>query len=181
MAGIDVDGGSRKRDVNRDVPLIPFIDFLLCLISFLLITAVWSQNARLEATARVPGGDEPKPADDPKLLHVDVRDRKFELSWKRGATVLTALDVQRTPQVLEGGETRYPELAERIREQWEQAGAHRSPNDPERDRVVLHSTNTLEFGELAAVLDAIHATRRVHQTGDRAETVPAFSVSFAVN
>lgn len=180
MAGIDI-GGFAKREVNREVVLIPFIDFLLCLVSFLLITAVWSQNGRLEATARVPGGEEPKPAEEPKLLHVDVRDRKFELAWKRGATVLAQQTVERKPVVVEGGETRYPELAETIRQQWEQAGAHRSASDPERDRVVLHSTNDLEFGELAAVLDAIHATRRERRVGGDAQTIPAFSVSFAVN
>lgn len=31
---------------NHEIPLIPFIDFLLCLVAFLLVTAVWSQMAR---------------------------------------------------------------------------------------------------------------------------------------
>jgi len=48
MAGIDVGGGhGGKRSVNQELPLVPFIDFILCLVMFLLVTAVWSQMARL--------------------------------------------------------------------------------------------------------------------------------------
>ena len=54
MAGIDVGGGGGKRPTNHEIPLIPFIDFLLCLVAFLLVTAVWSQMARINADARVP-------------------------------------------------------------------------------------------------------------------------------
>jgi CheY-like chemotaxis protein/biopolymer transport protein ExbD len=179
MAGIDAGGGASRRDVNRDVPLVPFIDFLLCLVSFLLITAVWSQNARLESTAQVPALDEPRPTETPKRLHVDVRDRKFELTWKQGSIVLARYDVERKP--VAQGEPRYPELARRIAAEWQQAGAHKAPSDATRDQVVLHAVNDLEFGELAAVLDAIHATRRPRDLGDRTVEVSAFDVSFAVN
>jgi biopolymer transport protein ExbD len=55
MAGIDVGGHGGKRSTNHEIPLIPFIDFLLCLVAFLLVTAVWSQMARINADARVPG------------------------------------------------------------------------------------------------------------------------------
>jgi biopolymer transport protein ExbD len=35
MAGIDVGGHGGKRATNHEIPLIPFIDFLLCLVAFL--------------------------------------------------------------------------------------------------------------------------------------------------
>ena len=39
MAGIDVGGGhGGKRSLNHEIPLIPFIDFLLCLVAFHLVT-----------------------------------------------------------------------------------------------------------------------------------------------
>jgi hypothetical protein len=56
MATIDVGGRSSRRELNRELTLVPFIDFLLCIVAFLLVTAVWSQMARLEAQANVPGG-----------------------------------------------------------------------------------------------------------------------------
>ncbi len=50
MASIGVGGGSGKRPVDHEIPLVPFIDLLLCCIMFLLITAVWSQMSALGAT-----------------------------------------------------------------------------------------------------------------------------------
>ncbi len=66
MAGIDVGGHGGKRTTNHDIPLIPFIDFLLCLVAFLLVTAVWSQMARLNADARVPGPPKDEPPEEIK-------------------------------------------------------------------------------------------------------------------
>jgi len=76
MAGIDVGGGGHgRRSVNQELPLVPFIDFLLCLVMFLLVTAVWSQMARLNADAQVPGP--PNPEKD-----IDSRRRKRPFTSK---------------------------------------------------------------------------------------------------
>jgi biopolymer transport protein ExbD len=184
MAGIDTGDSSGGRAVNRDIPLVPFIDFLLCLISFLLITAVWSQNARIEASAELPGeacAGCTKPKETPKQLHVAVRERKFELTWKQGDTVLARHEIERKPVRLADGDPSYPDLARRIAEEWRQGGTHRAPSDPVRDQAVLHSTNSLEFGELAAVMDAIGSAKREREVGGARRSVPAFDVSFAVN
>jgi biopolymer transport protein ExbD len=100
MAGIDTGGGhGGKRAVNMELPLIPFIDFLLCLVAFLLVTAVWSQMARINADARVPGpprDEPPEKTEKPKSLHVEMRgERKFQLVWKEGSTVINTIDVER--------------------------------------------------------------------------------------
>src|SRR5687767_2095661 len=102
MAGIDVGGGHGRRSVNQELPLIPFIDFLLCLVMFLLVTAVWSQMARINADARVPGPPNPEKEIEEKKkdkqLHVEMRgDRKFQLVWKEGTTVINTIDVERKP------------------------------------------------------------------------------------
>ncbi len=88
MASISVAGAHGARRLDHDLPLVPFIDFLLCLIAFLLVTAVWTQAARLSADALVPGSNGSSPALKPKELHVTVGERDFELAWKQGATVL---------------------------------------------------------------------------------------------
>jgi len=48
--GVSVDsgGGKGKKSVTADLNLVPYIDLLTCMVSFLLITAVWTQLARLE-------------------------------------------------------------------------------------------------------------------------------------
>jgi biopolymer transport protein ExbD len=52
MANISVGGASGgKRAVDSEIPLVPFIDLLLCCVMFLLVTAVWNQLAVVEARA----------------------------------------------------------------------------------------------------------------------------------
>lgn len=39
-----------RKSTNHDIPLVPFIDLLLCCVMFLLATAVWAELSRLAAT-----------------------------------------------------------------------------------------------------------------------------------
>lgn len=176
MAGIDVGGSDKgRRGVNHEMPLVPFIDFLLCLISFLLITAVWSQHARIDADAQVPGAKGCiSCGEKQKELHVDVKDQRFQLTWREGSTVVASTTIERKPVQLADGSTTYPALAEKLAEEWRNHGAHRNPGDRKQDRAVLHTQNSLEFGELIAVVDAVSATKRLAD-------VPAFNVTFAAN
>src|SRR4029078_2073950 len=44
MASIQTGAANgNKRSVDHEIPLIPFIDLLLCCVMFLLVTAVWNQ------------------------------------------------------------------------------------------------------------------------------------------
>ena len=43
-------GKGGKKPLDAAMNLIPFIDLLSCCISFLLITAVWTQMARMNVT-----------------------------------------------------------------------------------------------------------------------------------
>ena len=52
---IDSGGGGRRKDVNAELLLVPYIDLLTCMIDFLLITAVWTQLARLEVQQKGQG------------------------------------------------------------------------------------------------------------------------------
>lgn len=176
MAGIDMAGSNKgRRGVNHEMPLVPFIDFLLCLISFLLITAVWSQHARIDADAQVPGAKGCIACGkDHKELHVDVKDQRFLLTWREGSTVVASTTIERKPIALADGSITYPALAQKLSEEWKNHGAHRNPTDRSRDRAVLHTQNSLEFGELIAVVDAVSATKR-------SADIPAFNVTFAAN
>lgn len=188
MAGIDVGGGhGGRRAVNQELPLIPFIDFLLCLVMFLLVTAVWSQMARLNADARVPGPPRPeeeiKEQKKDKTLHVEMRgERKFQLVWKEGTTVINTIDVPRKPvPVGKEGEFSYPDLGKKIAEEWKQNGSHRAPTDKKLDQAVLHTDNTTKFQDIIAVIDAIYTPHRELKVGAAIEEIPAFNVTFAVN
>lgn len=169
MATISVgESKSGRRVLNHDLPLVPFIDFMICLISFLIVTAVWTQLSRINATAS--GGLQGLLNEPAKELHVVASTQGFDLRWQQGPTVLETQHVARVP-VQVGQEQRYPALAEAITKEWQAQGQHRAVGDKQLDRAVLHVPNSLPFSEIVAVLDAIHAPKR--------GAVSAFDVAFA--
>jgi biopolymer transport protein ExbD len=187
MAGIDVGGGhGGKRPTNHEIPLIPFIDFLLCLVAFLLVTAVWSQMARLNADARVPGPPKDEPLDETKKekqLHVEMRgERKFQLVWKEGSTVVNTIDIERKKVPFgDGGDYTYPDLAKKVTDEWTANGSHRAASDKKFDQAVLHTDNSTEFQDVIAVIDAVYSPTREFAFAGKAEKVPAFNLTFSVN
>src|SRR3984893_16050976 len=48
-------GKGGKKALDAELNLVPFIDLLSCCISFLLITAVWTQLARMDVTQKGAG------------------------------------------------------------------------------------------------------------------------------
>ncbi len=91
MAALDSGGGSSgKKAVNQEIPLIPFIDLLLCCVMFLLATAVWNQLAALNANQQVPGqaSTEDAPPEDEKVkLILQVRNSGYVLGSSAGESI----------------------------------------------------------------------------------------------
>jgi hypothetical protein len=173
MAGISVGGhSSGGRALNHSLPLVPFIDFMICLIAFLIVTAAWTQMSRINATGRAPGDILGLAAIPQKELHVSASSQGFDLRWQLGGTVVEAQHVPRV-EVLVGSETRFPALADAISQQWQAQGLHRAAGDRQLDRAVLHVPNDLPFSEMVALLDALHAPRRGKSS--------AFDVALASN
>lgn len=89
MASVDTGGGGHggKKSVDQEIPLVPFIDLLLCCVMFLLVTAVWNQLARLNANQQVPGQpqtpDQPPPEERVKLI-LQVQNSGFVLASTAG-------------------------------------------------------------------------------------------------
>jgi len=182
MAVLDV--GQRRgarRNVIVDLEPIPMIDLMMVLISFLLITAVWSHMARTDASANAPAsGDPTTTAVSQKVLHVEVRDDFFVLTWRQEKNALAHIEIARhAEEHLEGAVriVRYPELAAGLKTAWETGGAHRDGSDPALDRAVLHTPDTLPYADLIAVLDAVHGVKRPMFNVSRG----AFDVTFAVD
>jgi biopolymer transport protein ExbD len=119
MATISVgEGKGRRRALTHDLPLVPFIDFMVCLIAFLIVTAVYTQLSRIPATAQAPGGEHGPTTQPPKELHVVASSAGFDLRWQQGKTVLESQHVARVP-VQVGDEQRYPALTEAITKEWQ--------------------------------------------------------------
>lgn len=88
MAGISTGGGhSGKKSVDHSIPLVPFIDLLLCCVMFLLVTAVWNQLARIATNQKQPGApqmDTPPPEDPQIKLILQVQKTGYVLATTAG-------------------------------------------------------------------------------------------------
>jgi biopolymer transport protein ExbD len=185
MAGLSLSGsgggGRQRKSLDSPINMVPMIDLLMVTIAFLLITAVWTHTARLDAAAKVPGtnlGDacDLKPCEAEKELHVDMHGKAtFVLTWRQRGVDVRAVDVPR--ETAQGADhLHYGELAKVVASEWRANGAHREINDGARDRAVLHTGNDARYDEIIAVMDAIHGTRRPARGGG----VEAFAVTFSV-
>jgi biopolymer transport protein ExbD len=192
MGGVDVGGGGggKRRSLDSDINMIPFIDLLMVTISFLLITAVWSHMARINADAQVPGPPRPdveqEKTEPEKQLHVEMRTPdKFTLIWKQGATVVNTIDVPRNDKLITGShgekEIRFPDLADKIESEWKANGSHRDASDKKLDQAILHTDNETPYVYIVGVIDAIYQSHRPYQIGGKTDNVPAFNVTFSVN
>jgi biopolymer transport protein ExbD len=196
MGGIDIGGGGgggaggRRRTMDSEINMIPMIDLLMVTISFLLITAVWTHMARIDANAQVPAlrpEVPPEPTQVEKQLHVMMQaPDKFVLVWKQGSIVVDSIDVPRNEVVVRQGGAeivRFPDLAQKIESEWKAKGQHGSPADHTPDQAVLHTDDKTEFRYIVGVMDAIDATRRDVSVGGKSamQRMPAFSIAFATN
>jgi biopolymer transport protein ExbD len=191
MGGVDVGGGGggKRKALDSEINMIPMIDLLMVTISFLLITAVWTHMARINADAQVPGPPRPdveqEKIEPEKQLHVEMRDEeKFVLVWKQGSTTVDSIDVPRKDVVTQEGAVqvvRFPDLAEKIESEWKAKGQHSNPTDRKLDQAILHTDNKTEFKYIIGVIDAVYQTHRDLQIGPKTEKLPAFNITFAVN
>jgi biopolymer transport protein ExbD len=79
--GVSIQSGkSARKSLNADLNLVPYIDLLTCMVAFLLITAVWTQLARLNAAQKGQGqaGEETPPEMQVKIVVV-VNQEGFNL------------------------------------------------------------------------------------------------------
>ena len=182
MGGVDVGSeGGKKKATNTEINMVPFIDLLMCTIAFLLITAVWVTNSRVNADAQVPGPPSTEPltvVPPEKVLNVHVGESDFALVWKQGATVVSEIRIPKAAQ--DAGEfVKYPELAKKLEAEWQANANHRDPSDKKLDQAILHTDNRTPFKEIVAVLDALYATKRTVKLEGGDKELPVFNMTFA--
>ena len=183
ISGMDGGGGGR-RSVDSEINMVPMIDLLLCCISFLLLTAVWSTWARLEASAAAPGDAScPECArEEPETLHVQMsRGGLTTLLWKQGAAVLRSREVRAPAPGVASSPRRAgdAELAASVASEWA-AYASTHPGAPRAAiPAVLHCDHTTPFGDIARVMDAVLAVRTSAPGAPRPSS--AFQVTLAQN
>lgn len=80
-----IDSGGRNRSVNTELNLVPVIDLMSVLITFLLITAVWTQVSMIQLGASFASPKDPSqtdikpPALEDLVLKLEVRENGYVL------------------------------------------------------------------------------------------------------
>jgi biopolymer transport protein TolR len=83
MAGVF---GGQNDKFNTEVNVVPFIDLLSCLISFLLITAVWVQIAAIPASIDSKGKVSTAPPPPEHRLEIRLTSKSVQLKWPAALT-----------------------------------------------------------------------------------------------
>ena len=84
MASIAVSGNSgQRRALDSELPLVPFIDLLLCCVMFLLVSAVWNQLSALEVSPPSVGPSNPTPNE--AALTLSLSSDQWVLATPEGA------------------------------------------------------------------------------------------------
>lgn len=142
--GVSVEGGGKggKKSVNADLNLVPYIDLLTCMVAFLLITAVWSQLARLEAHQKGQGqaGEETPPEKIVKLVVV-VNGEGFNL--------VAGEDQQPIPK--RGDNYDFEKLAGELKKF--------KDSHPDKNDVQVASEDTIKFETLVKTMDTALTAR----------------------
>jgi biopolymer transport protein TolR len=138
---VDGGGGDRKKPLSADLNLVPYIDLLTCMVAFLLITAVWTQLARLEVQQRGQGDADSQTAIDELRIAVAVHEGGFNL--------IVASDQKPIPLKVGGGggTLDYARLEDELR------AVKRL--HPDKTDVQVISTDRIVFDTLVRTMDAV--------------------------
>jgi biopolymer transport protein ExbD len=110
-------GKEGKKPLDAQINLVPFIDLLSCCISFLLITAVWTQLARMDVSQKGQGaaGAESEKPPEPTVnltLFIDKDGYTFAKSTGDSTQIPKKgeeYDFTRLADVLKDAKTAYPD------------------------------------------------------------------------
>lgn len=134
---VDTGGKSGKKSLNADLNLVPYIDLLTCMVSFLLITAVWTQLARLQASQKGQGqaGEETPPEMQVKIV-VMVNQEGFNLVVGQDQTPIP----KKTPEQYD-----FERLANELKKAKE--------GHPDKNDAQVASEDTIKFDILVKAMD----------------------------
>jgi len=133
-------GKGGKKPLDAAINLVPFIDLLSCCISFLLITAVWSQLARMDVTqkSKAPSGavDEPPKPDVSLTLYINKDGYVFSKSTGES-----------TPIEMSGEEYNYAKLADIM----EKA----KKDHPDKEDITIKANDQVIYNKVVKTMDVV--------------------------
>jgi biopolymer transport protein TolR len=135
-------GKGSKKSLNVELNLVPYIDLLTCMVAFLLITAVWTQLARLSAAQKGQGqaGEETPPEVQVKIVVV-VSQEQFNL----------VVGTDQTPIPKKGTDYDFERLAAELKKA--------KDTHPDKNDVQVASEDQIVFDTLIRTMDTVLSAR----------------------
>lgn len=139
---VSTGGKSAKKPLNAELNLVPYIDLLTCMVAFLLITAVWTQLARLQAQQKGQGqaGEEVPPEMQVKIIVVVTQD---------GFNLVVGQD--QTPIPKKGTDYDFERLAAELKKA--------KDSHPDKNDVQVASEDQIVFETLIRAMDTALSAR----------------------
>lgn len=141
MAGVSTDSGGKggRKSVDQNINMVPFIDLLVSLIAFLLMTAVWVQSGTLEAQqpAGAPSQESQPNPEQQDQLKIFVRPNEL-------AVGLSQADTQNIPN----GPQQWDQLRAKLREK-------RNANRQQRE-VWISPDSAVNYNTIVRVMDVVY-------------------------
>jgi len=133
-----------KKSLDMELNLVPFIDLLSCLISFLLITAVWTQISAVPAHSTGNLQKDPPPP-DPNDHTIPIRVTLTD----RGYTLSLASEAKDIPKTSKDGRLGYDtkQLTELLKAV--------KAKIPEQRAVTMAAEDTVAYEDLSETMDQV--------------------------
>lgn len=134
-------GDGKKKSVDFELNLVPFIDLMSAMISFLLITAVWTQVAKIDVkqTPNLPSEDTPPPPPDEEKLSLTVLIKATGYSISKKGAVVKEIEMK-------GEDYDLVTLKETLKQI--------KAEHPENEDVQVTCEDKVPYQELISVMDA---------------------------
>jgi biopolymer transport protein TolR len=139
-------GKKKKKSLDAVINVVPAIDLLSCLITFLLYAAVWTQISRLQVQQLGTGAPDPATLEQQQkslIVTLAMGERGFNLTTSAGTSAEVA-SLGRN----EDGSTKFDlkGLADQLK---------RLKNDyPDQSAITVQAEDTVAYGDLVGVIDA---------------------------
>lgn len=154
VSGIGNASGGRRRSLDAEVNLVPFIDLLSMCICFLLMTAVWTQLGSVQV--KQANGSEAAATSPAKTVDLDLK-----LNSASEATLLVKRSGKVSKQMKVSGKTE-SELSSRLSSELQTV-----KNDLQREglkvtAVMLTPNQGVPYGQLISLMDAFRKNEMVN-------------------
>jgi biopolymer transport protein ExbD len=134
-------GKGGKKPLDAAINLVPFIDLMAVTISFLIMTAVWTQIGRLQVSQAGGSAEEDPQTETAKTVQLTLMVSPTELRLTADQTAYDPITVTRT----DGGRLDLAKLTERFKEL--------KANLPDQVAITVQPEDKVRYDDLVRIID----------------------------